>query len=284
VPTTQTSPAELNTLAIDVGGTGIKASVLDQAGLMEHDRVRDDTPYPLSPEGLLSVIESLVAQLPTFDRISLGFPGMLREGKVLSAPHFVSPTGPGGTPSLKLVKAWVGFDLQSALVDRLGKPSKVANDADLQGAAVVTGHGLELVITLGTGVGSGLFYHGSLCPHLELAHHPFGKRGSYNDELGDAARKKLGAKKWNKRVVQMVEVLRALLFFDHLYIGGGNSTKISGDLGADVSIVSNEAGILGGIKLWERSEQAPSPAPTVTPPRARPARKTQAKKAPAAPA
>ena len=235
---------------------------------MEHPRVRDDTPYPLSPEGLLGVIKKLVAQLPAFDRVSLGFPGMVREGKILSAPHFVSPTGPSGTPSPKLVKAWIGYDLQGALVDQLGQPAKVANDADLQGAAVVTGKGLELVITLGTGVGSGLFSHGRLSPHLELAHHPFGPKGSYNDELGEAARKKIGTKKWNKRVAQMVEVLRALLFFDHLYIGGGNSTKVRGDLGADVSIVDNEAGILGGIKLWERSVDLPTPTETKTEPSA----------------
>jgi polyphosphate glucokinase len=274
----RTSPAKLNTLAIDVGGTGIKASVLDQTGKEEHERVREDTPYPLSPEGLLDVIDTLVSQLPAFDRVSVGFPGMVREGKILSAPHFVSPSGPGGTPSPKLVKAWIGFDLQGALATRLGKPAKVANDADLQGAAVVTSHGLELVVTLGTGVGSGLFYHGSLCPHLELAHHPFGPKGSYNDELGDAARKKAGAKKWNKQVVKMVEVLRALLFFDHLYVGGGNSTRIKGDLGSDVTIVSNEAGILGGIKLWERTN-APQ---AVT---ARKTRKaaTPAKTAPSAP-
>ncbi len=213
MPTTrssQTPPAKLTTLAIDVGGTGIKASVLDQAGHMEHDRVREDTPYPLSPEGLLGVIESLVAQLPTFDRVSLGFPGMVREGRILSAPHFVSPTGPEGDPSPKLVKAWIGCDLQGALSARLGKPTKVANDADQQGAAVVTGEGLELVMTLGTGVGSALFYHGRLCPHLELAHHPFNAKGTYNEVLGDATRKQVGGKKWNKRVVEMVDVLRAL--------------------------------------------------------------------------
>jgi polyphosphate glucokinase len=142
----------------------------------------------------------------------------------------------------------------------------VANDADLQGAEVVTGNGLELVITLGTGVGSALFSHGRLSPHLELAHHSFGPKGTYNDELGDAARKKIGVKKWNKRVAHMVEVLRGLLFFDHLYVGGGNSSKVKGELGPDVSIVDNEAGILGGIKLWERSGDLP----TQTEPRTEP--------------
>jgi polyphosphate glucokinase len=220
---------------------------------MEHDRVRVETPYPLSPDKLVSVIESLLTQLPKFDRVSLGFPGMVREGKVLTAPHFVSPKGPGGEPSQALLEAWTGFDLQGALSQALHKPTKVANDADLQGAAVVTGDGLELVVTLGTGVGTGLFYHGQLCPHLELAHHPFRRDQTYNEQLGDEARKRVGAKKWNKRVAIMIDTLHGLLFYDRLYIGGGNGVKITFELPSNVTRVDNTAGILGGIKLWERT-------------------------------
>jgi polyphosphate glucokinase len=242
-----------DTLAIDVGGTGIKASVLDQAGQMEHERVRVDTPYPLSPDKLVSVIESLIKPLPTFDRVSVGFPGMVREGKVLTAPHFVSPKGPGGEPSQALLEAWTGFDLQATLSTSLQKPTRVANDADLQGAAVVSGDGLELVVTLGTGVGTGLFYHGLLCPHLELAHHPFRHDQTYNEQLGDEARKRIGAKKWNRRVGIMIDTLHGLLYYDRLYIGGGNSAKITLELPPKVTLVDNTAGILGGIKLWERT-------------------------------
>ncbi len=79
-----------------IGGTGLKASVLDGTGEMERDRVRIDTPYPLAPEKLVHVLTDLVKPLGHYDRVSVGFPGMVREGKVLSAPHFVSPTGPGG--------------------------------------------------------------------------------------------------------------------------------------------------------------------------------------------
>ena len=177
---------------------------------------------------------------------------LVREGKVLTAPHFVSRTGPGGEPSPRLLRAWTGFDLQPALEAALSKPSRVANDADMQGAAVVNGVGLELVVTLGTGVGTGLFWHGRLAPHLELAHHAFRRDQTYNEQLGEAARKKVGAKKWNRRVELMIESLHALLFFDHLYIGGGNSDKVTLKLGQAVSLVDNKAGILGGIKLWER--------------------------------
>ena len=241
----------MQTLAVDVGGTGIKASVLDAGGSMVAERVRVDTPYPLPPEALLRIIGELAAQLPSYDRVSVGFPGMVREGAVLSAPHFVSVDGPEGKPSPDLVAAWQRYDLAGAVATKLGKPTKVANDADMQGAAVITGDGLEFVITLGTGVGTALFFKGKLTPHLELAHHPFRKDQTYNEHIGNAARKKVGAAKWNKRVRDAVATLDALVFFDHLYVGGGNASKLTVDLGPKATIVDNAAGILGGIRLWE---------------------------------
>ena len=132
-----------------------------------------------------------------------------------------------------------------------GRPAKVANDADLQGSAVVKGEGFEFVITLGTGVGTAFFMDGRLLPHFEFAHHPFRKNDSYNEAIGDAARKRIGVKKWRNRVTESIEAFRALTFFDHCYIGGGNSMRLGSDLPPDVSIVDNSAGILGGIKLWE---------------------------------
>ncbi|HET6965093.1 MAG TPA: ROK family protein, partial [Acidimicrobiales bacterium] len=247
-----TSPdRSLDTLAIDIGGTGLKASVLDPTGRMEHARVRVDTPYPLSPQKLLLELQELISQLPPFDRVSVGFPGMVRGGRILSAPHFVSPDGPGGTPAPKLVRAWDRFDLAASLEDLTGKPTKVANDADVQGAAVIEGKGFELVVTLGTGVGTAFFSEGQLLPHFEFAHHPLRKGLTYNEVIGEAARKKAGNKKWRVRVLETVETLRALCFFDHCYIGGGNSSRLGPDLPEGVSLVDNAAGILGGIKLWE---------------------------------
>jgi polyphosphate glucokinase len=246
-------PGPPDTLAIDIGGTGLKASVLDESGAMERDRVRIPTPYPLPPEKMVTVLTDLVKALPHYDRASVGFPGMVRDGHVLSAPHFVSPDGPGGEPTAKLLKAWSNFDLQTRLATALGIPCKVANDADLQGAAVVQGTGLELVLTLGTGLGSAFFKEGLLLPHLEFAHHPYRKADSYNAAIGETARKSIGNKKWQKRVADVIETFRALCFFDHCYLGGGNAAKITFDLPADVTVVDNNAGILGGIKLWERS-------------------------------
>lgn len=242
------------TLAFDIGGTGLKASVISRQGDLLHEPVRVPTPYPLRPEQLVAALAQLATGLPSFQRVSAGFPGMVRTGLVLSAPHFISPSGPEGKPAPSLLQAWDHFDLQSALAAALGKPCRVANDADVQGAALVKGEGLELVITLGTGVGSALFWQGKLAPHIELAHHPLGKgERTYNEVLGEPAREKAGNKKWNARLATTLVVLRALVFFDHCYIGGGNSKRVTIDLPPDVSLADNTAGILGGIKLWERS-------------------------------
>ena len=231
-------PDDRPTLAIDVGGTGLKASVLDADGKMLHDRVRVKTPYPCPPKVLVDALVGLVDGLPDYGRISVGFPGVVRDGHVITAPHFGN-------------EVWAGFDLAGALKARLDRPTRILNDADMQGLAAVKGEGLELVVTLGTGFGSALFRDGELMPHLELAHHPVHKSKTYNDYLGDHARKKKGNEKWNHRVEKVLRILRSLVNFDRLYIGGGNAEHLDFELPEDVQTVSNDLGILGGIALWE---------------------------------
>jgi len=247
-------PAPPFTLAIDIGGTGLKASVLDATGAMVADRVKVPTSYPCPPSKLVDDLAQLVTPLPNFDRISAGFPGMMRRGHVLTAPHFVTKSGPGTPVDDDLLHQWTDFDLATALGQKLDKPAKVANDADLQGAAVIKGKGagFELVLTLGTGFGTGCFYDGQLLPHLEFAHTPFRKGETYNDQLGENARKSIGDDRWRRRVTKAITTLRALMFFDHCYLGGGNAKRYGTvDLPDDVTVVDNTAGILGGIKLWD---------------------------------
>jgi polyphosphate glucokinase len=245
------APERGPTLAIDVGGTGLKAAVLDDRGEMEKAQVRVATTYPMPPERLVATLTELAAPLPAFTRVSIGFPGVVRDGRVLSAPHFVTKHGPGTKTDKALETLWAGFDLAGTMQRALDRPVRVANDADLQGAAVIAGEGLELVITLGTGVGTGLFWHGRLAPHLELAHHPLADGETYNERLGDAARKSVGTKRWRSRVLHAIDTLYGLLHYDHLFVGGGNSARLVGHVPRGVTIVDNEAGILGGIKLWE---------------------------------
>jgi polyphosphate glucokinase len=226
------------TLAIDVGGTGLKASVLDDAGQMFVPRVRVATPYPCTPKILLRAIADLTAPLPPFDRISIGFPGVIRAGHVITAPHFDA-------------KAWRDFALEAAVSRQFRKPARLLNDAEVQGLGIVTGRGLEVVLTLGTGVGSAIFRDGELAPHLELAQHPLKNGKTYNDYIGDAARLTHGAKKWNRRVLRTIDVVFALLHYDVLYLGGGNAANIIVALPDNVRVASNDTGITGGIRLWD---------------------------------
>jgi polyphosphate glucokinase len=240
----------LVTLSIDVGGTGIKADFLDDSGKPLGAAVRVPTHYPLDPTGLIEVFKQLAAAGPGFDRISVGFPGVVRSGIVLSAPHFVREGGEGTPVAPALERAWDRFDLAEQTKQALGKPTRVGNDAEVQGMAVIKGKGLEVVITLGTAFGSAIFQDGKLAVHLELAHHPCHKGKTYSEYVGEAARRKVGGKRWNRRVLLAVGLVRNLLLFDHLYVGGGNSGRVKIPLGKDVTLVSNSAGLLGGIKLW----------------------------------
>ncbi|MEU6587031.1 ROK family protein [Nocardia sp. NPDC046763] len=239
------------TLAIDVGGTGLKAAVLDANGDLSSEKVRVETPRPAYPDVLIAAVADLVRPLLPVDRASVGFPGMVRAGRVYSAPNLVRSRPPEDELDPGAVAAWSGFALTEALETELGVPVKVANDADMQGAAAIRGSGLEMVVTLGTGFGTALFYEGKLTPHLELAHHPFRHGESYDEQLGDETRRQIGAKKWNRRVALAVATLDALVFFDHLYIGGGNARHVTVDLGPKVTTVDNLAGILGGFRLWD---------------------------------
>ena len=240
------------TLAIDVGGSGLKAIVLSSAGQTISDRVRVPTPYPLPPDRLVSALVELVTPLPPFDRVSVGFPGVVRGGHVLTAPNLVRKSGPGSPVDKNIEEAWRDFRLADALGDKLGKPVRLANDADLQAAAVVSDEGIEVVLTLGTGLGSSAWHDGRLALHLELGHAPFRDGKTFEDIVGDVGRKEMGNKKWSKRVAEAVAEVETLITPDRIYVGGGNAKKLTIDLGPKVTIVENSAGLLGGIKLWRR--------------------------------
>ena len=124
-------------------------------------------------------------------------------------------------------------------------------------AAAIKRKGLELAVTLGTGVGTGLFRNGGLMPHLELAHHPVHGGKYYNEYLGKKALEKIGKKKWNGRVQRVLEILHDLLQPDMVYIGGGDSRNITFKLDTHIQLISNEDGILGGFMAWEMSPGTP---------------------------
>jgi polyphosphate glucokinase len=227
-------------LCIDVGGAGLKAAIVGPRGKFLVKRVRVKTPKVRKPRQIVAALRDLTAPLGAFDHATIGFPGVIKRGKVISAPNF-------GTHD------WAGFDLQAAMQKILKKPVKVLNDADVQGLAVIKGKGLELVCTLGTGFGTAWFRDGELMPHMDLAHLVVRRKDDFDLYIGDKTRRKIGHHHWNKRVAKLISMLEAVFAYDHLYFGGGNSSEVTIKLPRNVSIVSNDAGMEGGAFAWSRA-------------------------------
>ena len=232
-------PTVKRILCIDVGGTGLKAAVISPKGKYLVKRVRVKTPNQRSPREIVQALTDLAAPLGGFDHVTIGFPGMVRNGKVMTAPAF-------GTGD------WKGFDLAGAMRKRFAVPVKLLNDADVQGLAAIKGTGLELVCTLGTGFGTAWFRDGELMPHMDLAHLVMRKKDDFDIYVGDKTRRKIGDSHWNRRIKKLIGVLDTVFAYDHLYLGGGNSRCVEFRLPRNVSLVSNDAGMEGGAFAWSK--------------------------------
>ncbi|MGE0416463.1 MAG: ROK family protein [Acetobacteraceae bacterium] len=237
LPTSDSSAGPV-TWAIDIGGSHLKSLLLDPSGGTIGRPVRVETPDRPTPGAVLAGLRGLALELGSFDRISVGFPGVLRHGRVLTAPNLDN-------------ESWRNFSLAAALWERFDRPARVMNDATVQGFGVIGFRGIECVITLGTGMGFALFQDGRPSVHLELAHHPLRKRKTYEDYVGRDALDDVGTKKWNRRVRRVIDSIERLVCYDMLYIGGGNASHLVPDFPANVRIVDNEAGMWGGIHLWD---------------------------------
>lgn len=224
------------TLCIDIGGSGIKGLVVNEAGKPVTERVRIETPRPATPEAVLNVVAAIAGKNEPYDRVAVGFPGVVKHGVTHSAPN--------------LHESWAGFKLEEHLANRLEKPVRAANDAAVQGLGAISGQGLEMVVTLGTGLGCALYLDGKLVVPMEMAHHEFRKGKTYEDCLGRAALEQDGRKKWNRRLEKAIAAWESLVNYDWLYLGGGNTEYIDFDLPGNVKVTSNAEGMYGGLGLW----------------------------------
>jgi polyphosphate glucokinase len=229
--------SQVKILSIDIGGSHIKATILNKKGELKMDYDKVVTPAPASPDNVIKAIKTLVKNFPAYDKISVGFPGYVKNGVIKTAPNL-------GT------KLWADVDLTKKISDALGKATQVVNDADMQGLGVVSGKGLEMVVTLGTGFGTALLMNGHLLPHFELAHLPVKTDKTYDEYIGEKALEKYGKERWNKRMQKVFEILKTVFNYDTLYIGGGNSDLLTFKLDKNMKIVTNADGIKGGARLW----------------------------------
>ncbi len=239
-------------LGIDIGGTGIKAALVDlDAGKLVTARRRVLTPQPPKPAAVCKTIAKLGASDEYRDAtvVGAGFPGVIKAGVAYTAAN--------------LGASWVGKDVASLFAAALGRSVAVANDADVAGLAELRygagrgQQGVVAMVTLGTGIGSGLFLDGRLVPNSELGHIEI--RGKDAERTAAALvreTKKLSWKRWAKDVEAYLQKLEALIWPDLIIIGGGVSATpekflplIKTRTKVVPATLGNEAGIIGAA-LW----------------------------------
>jgi len=253
------------TLSVDCGGTGMKSLVLDAAGVPVSTRMRVRTPYPCPPVVFADTIERLANGAGVgFDRVSVGMPGLVRHGVVRWTPHYVTESGPFSDVRSDLALLWQNLDVRGLLESRLGRPTRVVNDAELAGLSVISGRGYEVMLTLGTGLGFAHFSDGVVLPKIEVSAAPFRNGSTFDERLGHHARTARSTRAWSRDVHRALRRLYAVFYWDRAYLGGGGSKHLRVSVDEYVTLVGNRAGLLGGVRLWDDANSlgviAPLPA------------------------
>ena len=247
---TSTAALKGHALGIDIGGTGIKAAIVDvETGRLVSERVREPTPQPPTPEAVLATVGAVVQQLTASGVLTAematgaGFPSAIRSGHALTAPHGEL--------------AWVGQSIEQLLGERLGRPVTVLNDSDAAGVAEMAygagrdNPGVVLLLDLGTGIGTTLFTKGELVPNIQLGHIEFHGQDA-ESRVSPVARKRrnLGWKAWGREFNELLALYEAYLWPDLIIIGGGlakDFSKFSGFLETKSELVPATLGNLAGI-------------------------------------
>lgn len=249
------------TLSVDCGGGSLKAAVCAPDGTLVSSARRIPVSYPFTVASWLDSIgqlldESSAAGLDV-SRLSVGLPGMIRGGAVIYTPHYITATGPHSPVDQELVSQWNGLNAETRLRERFSIPARVVNDSEMHGAALISGAGLEVTLTFGTGLGSSHFHNGQLQSHLELSHAQFVKGTTYDQYIGEHVRVAIGNEAWSKRAVEVVRKLYPVFRWDTVYVGGGNAHNLTpqaleelSEFGPSVKVVANRIALSGGPKLW----------------------------------
>ena len=228
-------------LVIDVGGSHVKCLLSGRT-----NRRRFASGPGLTPQRMVQGVLEIAADW-RFDAVSIGYPGVVRHGAPAQDPHHLAP-------------GWVGFDFEAAF----GRPVRIINDAAMQALGSYQG-GKMLFLGLGTGLGSALIVDGHIVA-MELGHLRRSRRHDYEDLLGKRGCKRLGKKKWRRKVHAVVEGFAAVLLPDEIVVGGGQAKRLK-TLPPRIRLGNNAAAFLGGVRLWDESPPAqpqihpPTPSP-----------------------
>lgn len=237
----------MEVLGIDIGGSGIKGAIVNtNTGALSSERYRIPTPIPATPEEVANTVKKMISHFNWKGLVGCGFPTPLHHGKCLS----------GGN----LHKTWKGTQVDTLFKKKTGNSYTIVNDADAAGLAEINfgaGKGVKgtvIVITLGTGIGSGLFLDGKLLPNTEFGHVLYKNGEIFEKYAADSARKRegLSRKEWGKRLNEYFNHINLLLSPDLIIIGGGASKKLhkfKDQIKVSFPIIAassqNNAGIIG---------------------------------------
>jgi len=225
------------TLAVDIGGGSIKLLALSPEGVPVTETLAQPTPQPATPDAVFKLIQDMADTLPPHRQVSVGFPGVVKDGVAFNAPNLGN-------------ELWDRVPLAERLAQALHRPVRAVNDVDLQGLGVVRGTGVEMVLTLGTGMGAALFTDGALVPNLELGHHPFRNGQTYEDLVRDSELKRIGPVAWTARVMDALEQIKPIFNYDLLHLGGGNAQNVQTELPDDVRVFSLADAMRGALRIW----------------------------------
>jgi len=215
----------MDILVIDVGGTNVK--VKSSAA----PDVRKVPSGPALTPALMADAVKTAAAGWSYDAVTIGFPAPVIQGLIAKEP-------------VNLAAGWIGFDFEAAL----GKPVRFINDAAMQALGSYQG-GRMLFLGLGTGLGNTLIYDDVIAP-MELGHLPFRKGRSFEDFVGQGGLKRMGRRKWQEAVFEVVARLQAALLPEYVVLGGGNSKKLDA-LPPGCRLGDNDNAFVGGVRLWD---------------------------------
>jgi polyphosphate glucokinase len=223
--------AGMKILVLDVGGTNMKVSLGKSK-----EPLRIPSGPKFTPAQMVADVKIALAG-QRYDVVSIGYPGPVVDGRPAREP-------------MNLGRGWMRFNYEKSF----GVPVRVVNDAAMQALGSYRG-GRMLFLGLGTGLGSALVANGVVTP-LELAHLPYHKGRTYEDYVGLRGFQRMGRKKWQKHVANVIALFKHALQVDYVMLGGGQSKELRG-VPAGARLGNNLLAIEGGLRLWSDSKHAP---------------------------
>ena len=246
------TPVQDQILAVDIGATNVKFCHVDIHGELLEGVRRRPTPYPCSPDRLIETLDERI-ESSACPRVGIGFPGEFADGHVVRPGNLSRPGGVTTEVDPGLEAQWKGFELQAELCKATGRDVRIVNDATLAALGSIDGHGVELVLTLGTGLGIALAIDGTLRKIRDVGAEVFVRGKTYDQTIGEHSRS-TDEVHWGELLVMAADGFVREFGATTVHLAGGNARRVTPTLFAEsnyrVVINGNQASMRGAAKLF----------------------------------